>query len=64
MVVIHMSNRTPAHREADSRYKAKRHIKPVTFNTQKEEDIKRLRKIEQIPDFTNWVKQQIDKLPA
>ena len=59
-----MTNRTPAHREADSRYKTKRHIKPVTFNTKKADDIERLRKLEQIPDFTNWGKQQIDKLPA
>ena len=59
-----MTNRTQAHRVADSRYKTKRHIKPVTFNTKKAEDIERLRKLEQIPDFTNWVKQQIDELPA
>ena len=59
-----MTNRTQAHRVADSRYKTKRHIKPVTFNTKKAEDIERLRKLEQIPDVTNWVKQQIDKLPA
>ena len=59
-----MSNRTPAHREADSRYSQKRDVKRVSFNTQKAEDIERLRKIEKIPDFTNWVKQQIDKLPA
>ena len=58
------NNRTAAHRSADERYKTKRHIKPVTFNTTKADDIERLRKIEQIPDFTNWVKQQIDKLPA
>ena len=59
-----MTNRTPAHREADSRYKTKRHIKPVTFNTKKADDIERLRKLEQIPDFTNWVKSKIDELPA
>ena len=64
MVVIHMSNRTPAHREADSRYSQKRDVKRVSFNTQKAEDIERLRKLEQIPDFTNWVKSKIDELPA
>ena len=64
MVVIHMSNRTPAHRVADSRYSQKRHIKPVTFNTTKAEDIERLHKLEKIPDFTNWVKSKIDELPA
>ena len=47
-----MTNRTQAHRVADSRYKTKRHIKPVTFNTKKADDIERLRKLEQIPDFT------------
>ena len=64
MVVIHMSNRTQAHRSADERYNNKRDVKRVSFNTTKAEDIERLRKLEQIPDFTNWVKQQIDKLPA
>lgn len=59
-----MTTRTKAHREADTRYKTKRHIKPVTFNTTKAEDIERLRKIEQIPDFSNWVKSKIDELPA
>lgn len=59
-----MTNRTQAHREGDSRYNQKRDVKRVSFNTTKAEDIERLRKLEKIPDFTNWVKQQIDKLPA
>ena len=64
MVVIHMSNRTKAHRSADERYNEKRDVKRVSFNTQKAEDIERLRKLEQIPNFTEWVKKQIDELPA
>ena len=63
MCAINMTNRTPAHRSADERYNNKRDVRRVSFNTTKAEDIERLRK-EQIPDFTNWVKQQIDKLPA
>ncbi len=57
-----MSNRTPAHREADSRYDEKRIIKRVSFNDTKDEDKKRLRKLQQIPDFSNWVKSKIDEL--
>ena len=59
-----MTTRTQAHRSADERYSQKRDVKRVSFNTTKADDIERLRKIEQIPDFSNWVKQQIDKLPA
>ena len=59
-----MTTRTQAHRSADERYSQKRDVKRVSFNKEKAEDIERLRKIEQIPDFSNWVKQQIDKLPA
>ena len=59
-----MTTRTPAHRSADERYSQKRDVKRVSFNTTKAEDIERLHKLEQIPDFSNWVKQQIDKLPA
>ena len=59
-----MSNRTTAHRSADERYSQKRDVKRVSFNKEKAEDIERLRKIEQIPDFSNWVKSKIDELPA
>ena len=59
-----MTNRTPAHRSADERYNNKRDVKRVSFNTEKAEDIERLRKLEQIPDFTNWVKSKIDELSA
>jgi len=55
-------SRTPAHREADSRYTEKRDVKRVSFNTEKAEDIERLRKLQHIPDFSNWVKAQIDKI--
>lgn len=59
-----MTNRTTAHREADSRYSAnKRHIKPVSFNTTNAQDIERLNKLKQIPNFTEWVKSKIDELP-
>lgn len=57
-----MSNRTTAHREADSRYAVKLSQKVVKFNTTKAEDIERLRKLKQIPDFNNWVKNKIDEL--
>ena len=57
-----MSNRTEAHRSADERYSKKRVLKPVTFNTQNTQDAERLRKIKQIPDFSNWVKSKIDEL--
>lgn len=58
-----MSNRTQAHRVADTRYTEKRDVKRVSFNTTKSEDIERLRKLQQIPDFSNWVKSKIDELP-
>ena len=57
-----MSNRTEAHCSADERYTTKRDIKRVSFNTQKAEDVERLRKLQQIPDFSNWVKSKIDEL--
>jgi len=57
-----MSNRTEAHRESDSRYNENRIIKRVSFNDTKDEDKKRLRKLQQIPDFSNWVKSKIDEL--
>ena len=59
-----MSNRTQAHRVADTRYTEKRDVKRVSFNTTKSEDIERLRKLQQIPDFSNWVKSKIDELPS
>ena len=57
-----MTTRTPAHREADSRYDEKRIIKRVSFNTTNAQDVERLRKLQQIPDFSNWVKSKIDEL--
>jgi hypothetical protein len=59
-----MSNRSQAHRVADTRYGAKLSQKVIKFNTEKVEDIERLRKIQQIPDFANWVKSKIDELPS
>ena len=57
-----MSNRTQAHRVADTRYTEKRDVKRVSFNTTKAQDVERLRKLQQIPDFSNWVKSKIDEL--
>ena len=57
-----MSNRTHAHRVADTRYSDKRDVKRVSFNTTKAQDVERLRKLQQIPDFSNWVKSKIDEL--
>ncbi len=59
-----MAIRTEAHRVADTRYTDKRDVKRVSFNTTKADDIKRLRKLQQIPDFSNWVKSKIDELPS
>ena len=57
-----MTKRTQAHREADSRYTAKRDVKRVSFNTTNAQDVERLRKLQQIPDFSNWAKSKIDEL--
>lgn len=57
-----MTSRTEANRSADERYNEKRDVKRVSFNNTKDEDKKRLRKLEQIPDFSNWVKSKIDEL--
>lgn len=57
-----MTTRTQAHREADSRYDEKRIIKRVSFNTTNAQDVERLRKLQQIPDFSNWAKSKIDEL--
>lgn len=57
-----MTNRTNAHRSADERYEQKIDRKVIKFNTTKAEDIERLRKLQQIPDFSNWVKSKIDEL--
>jgi len=57
-----MTTRTQAHRVADTRYGAKLSQKVIKFNTEKAEDLERLRKIQQIPDFANWVKSKIDEL--
>ena len=54
--------RTTAHREADSRYSQKRDVKRVSFNKENTQDVERLRKLQQIPDFSNWVKSKIDEL--
>jgi len=59
-----MTTRTTAHRVADTRYGAKLSQKVIKFNTQKAEDLERLRKLQNIPDFANWVKSKIDELPA
>lgn len=56
------TNRTKAHRTADVRYSTKLSQKLIKFNKEKPEDIERLRKLEQIPDFSNWVKARIDEL--
>jgi hypothetical protein len=56
------TKRTSSHRTADVRYTDKRDVKRVSFNNTKEEDIERLRKLQQIPDFSNWVKSRIDEL--
>ena len=55
-------SRTKPHRAADSRYDEKRIIKRVSFNKENAQDIERLRKLQQIPDFSNWVKSKIDEL--
>jgi hypothetical protein len=58
-----MTTRTDANRTAEGRYNSKkRAIKPVSFNKEKPDDVERLRKLEQIPDFSNWVKSMIDAL--
>ena len=57
-----MTTRTAAHRVADTRYSDKRDVKRVSFNTTKAQDVERLRKLQQIPDFSNWVKSKIDEL--
>ena len=44
------------------KYEKKRVLKPVSFNKENAQDIERLRKLQQIPDFSNWVKAQIDKI--
>ena len=56
------AKRTQAHREADSRYTEKRDVKRVSFNKENAQDIERLRKLKEIPDFSNWVKLKIDEL--
>jgi len=47
---------------AQTRYEKKRVLKPVSFNKENADDIERLRKLQHIPDFSNWVKSQIDKI--
>lgn len=49
-------------KENNDRYEEKRFSKRVSFNTSKDKDKKRLKKIQSIPDFSNWVKERIDEL--
>jgi hypothetical protein len=49
-------------KENNDRYEEKRFSKRVSFNTSKDEDKKRLKKIKSIPDFSNWIKERIDEL--
>ena len=56
------AKRTQAHREGDLRYNEKRDVKRVSFNTTNAQDVERLRKLQQIPDFSNWAKSKIDEL--
>lgn len=48
--------------QAKKTYEKKRVLKPVSFNKENAEDIERLRKLQQLPDFSNWVKSKIDEL--
>ena len=48
--------------KAKPKYEKKRVLKPVSFNKENAQDIERLRKLQHIPDFSNWVKAQIDKI--
>ena len=57
-----LTARTQAHRDGDSRYNQKRDVKRVSFNTTNAQDVERLRKLQQIPDFSNWAKSKIDEL--
>ena len=52
-----MPKRTSSHREADSRYTAKRYVKNVSFNTEKESDL--IAKVDKIENFSEWVKKQL-----
>ena len=52
-----MSNRTEAHREADSRYTDKRYVKRVSFNTETEKAL--IAKVDEIENFSEWVKKQL-----
>jgi len=54
-----MSNRTEAHREADTRYTEKRHVKRVSFNKETESDL--IAKTEKIPNFSEWVKTKLQE---
>jgi hypothetical protein len=57
MVFGLMSNRTEAHREADSRYTDKRYVKRVSFNTETEKAL--IAKVDEIENFSEWVKKQL-----
>ena len=59
MVFGLMSNRTEAHREADSRYADKRHVKRVSFNTETESEL--IAKMDKIPNFSEWVKTKLQE---
>ena len=54
-LTVEMNNSKP-------KYEKKRVLKPVSFNKENAQDIERLRKLQQIPDFSNWVKARIDEL--
>lgn len=52
-----MSNRTEAHRVADTRYAAKRETKRVSFNSEKDGEL--LEFANSLPDFSNFVKEKL-----
>ena len=54
-LTVEMNNSKP-------KYEKKRGLKPASFNKENADDNERLRKLQQIPDFSNWVKARIDEL--
>lgn len=57
MVFGLMLKRTEAHCEADSRYNDKRYVKRVSFNTETEAGL--IAKVDEIENFSEWVKQKL-----
>jgi len=53
------TKRTQSHREADSRYADKRHVKRVSFNTETESEL--IAKMDKIPNFSEWVKTKLQE---